>query len=110
MHPDCFLIINKDTAFESKIKSDEYVQSLSISFDSNFIGDMFSNLKSSTTSLLDNHVVEGGADFIFPETLLPLRSNLLFNLNHIKYYIKNNLNDYEESGIDYMFAIIINWM
>ncbi len=108
VHPDSFLCINKDTAFESKIKSTEYVQSLSISFDAKFIYDMFRTFKSSTNFLLENRTTEGLADFDFPETLLPLKSNLHFNLNHIKYFINNNLND-DHLLEEYLHHTFINY-
>lgn len=93
VHPDCFLMINKGTTFESIIQSDDYVQTCSISFDSNFINDMNRTIKSSTDYLLENLISDEKHDFDFPETLLPLKSNLLFNLHHIKNFVKNNSND-----------------
>lgn len=91
VHPDCFLIINKGTEFESKIESSDYVQTISVSFDSNFINDIYVNLNSSTNSLLEHKT--NNLDYHFLETLLPLKGNLLFNLQHIKSFINDNLND-----------------
>ncbi len=93
VHPDCFLVINKGTDVQSRIQSQDYVQSLSISFDPKFVYDMNRVLTSSTEQLLENPVSDAIVDFQFPETLLPLKSNLLFNLHHINYFVKNKLED-----------------
>lgn len=93
VYPDCFLMINKGTEYETKIECNEYVQSMSISFDSNFISDMNRTLTTPTDYLLENLEGHRNSDHQSAETLLPLKSNLLFNLNHIKSFVKNKLND-----------------
>lgn len=93
IHPDCFLIINKGTIYESIIQSDNYVKFCSISFDANFINDVKNTLTRSTAYLLENPTQKDILSYDFPETLLPLKSNLHFNLHHIKSFIKNDLND-----------------
>ena len=93
VHPDCFLVINKGTDVQRRIQSQDYVQSLSISFDPKFVYDMNRVLTSSTEQLLENPVHDTIIDFQFPEILLPLKSNLLFNVHHINHFIKNKLED-----------------
>ncbi|SFG80376.1 helix-turn-helix transcriptional regulator [Pedobacter insulae] len=109
VHPDCFLIINKNTDFESKIESNDYVQSLSISFDSKFLQDMERTLKRPAAYLLENLKEEDPSSFHFPETLLPLKSNLLFNLHHIKNFVKNNMND-DHLLEEYLHHTFINYL
>ncbi len=93
VHPDCFLVINKGTKVQSSIQSQDYVQSLSISFDPKFVNDMNRVLTSPTEQLLENMGSDINADILFPETLLPLKSNLLFNLHHINQFVKTNSTD-----------------
>lgn len=109
VHPDCFLMINKGTEFESKIESDEYVKSMSISFDSNFIMDMHRTLKSPTAYLLENLAAPQKSDYHYPETLLPLKSNLRFNLHHLNSFIKNKVND-DHLLEEYLHHTFINYM
>ncbi|TKC06661.1 helix-turn-helix transcriptional regulator [Pedobacter polaris] len=109
VHPDCFLMINKGTDFESKIHSQDYVQSLSISFDPKFIHDINRTLQNSTNYLLEHPVDDHTPDFHFPETLLPLKSNLLFNLHHIRRFVKNRVDD-DHLLEEYLHHTYINYL
>lgn len=91
--PDSFLSINKNTSYQSSISSSEHVQSLSISFASAFINDSLSTITRSTSFLLDNFSSHHTADPYFPESLLPVKRNLMFNLKHINRFILAKVND-----------------
>ncbi|TCC90093.1 AraC family transcriptional regulator [Pedobacter frigiditerrae] len=108
VHPDCFLAINKNTSFESKVQSDQCVQSLSISFAPDFIKDMQGTLIKSTAYLLDNLMEGDAGDLRFPETLLPLKSNLNFNLKHIRRYVRDCLRD-DSLLEEYLHHTFINY-
>lgn len=109
VHPDCFLVINKGTDFESKIQSEDYVQSLSISFDQKFINDIHRTLQGSTNDLLENPEKDCPADLHFPETLLPLKSNLLFNVHHIRRFVNDRYDD-DHLLEEYLHHTYINYL
>ena len=108
LQPDCFLMINKGTNFESRIESSNYVQAMSISFSTDFVNDMHRLLTSSTTYLLENVDSKIDPNYHFQETILALRSNLIFNLNHIKTFISNDIND-ENLLEEYLHHTFLNF-
>lgn len=109
VHPDCFLTINKGTNYESNIQSLNYVQSMSISFDSGFIHDMHRSYFNTTSYLLDNLSDNRVKEYTFPETILPLKSNLAFNLQHLNRYIKNKGSD-DHLLEEYLHHSYINYL
>lgn len=109
VHPDCFLTINKGTSYESNIQSLNYVQSMSISFDSTFIHDMHRTYLNTNNYLLDNLTDNRVKEYSFPETILPIKNNLAFNLQHLNRFIKNKGSD-DHLLEEYLHHSYINYL
>lgn len=109
VYPDCFLPLNEGTSFESMISSDNYINSFTFSFDNHTISDVIKNLTYSEKNLLDLSEDTSHRNLFPAETLLPLKTDILYGLKHIKYFIEENVND-DFLLEEYLNHILINYV
>lgn len=91
IYPDTFLILNKGTQYSSIIDCASPVQSFAISFDEQFIED-FKRRKLAKGDKLFN-ADPAKHEMGFNETIYPFKDDMLFNIQHLKYYLDCGMQD-----------------
>lgn len=91
IYPDSFLILNKGTQYSSIIDCASPVQAFVISFDEQFIEDLKRRRLAKGDKLFktDNSRPEAG----FNETIFPLKGDMLFNIQRLKYHLDCGVQD-----------------
>jgi AraC family transcriptional regulator len=109
VYPDSFLILNKGTQYTSKIDSNTPVESLSLSFDQEYLNDFTRSYAHTDAMLLDEPQQNNGQDMDFSETIYPFAGDLRFNVKHLKNNLDNGLQD-ELLINEYMNHCLINYL
>ena len=89
--PGNFLVINEGTIFGREIYSDIPVNTISISYSSQFLKSFHNSVASSETALLDDpFFTPPNSAPAFLETLYPLKGDMRFNLLHLQNLINGD--------------------
>ncbi|HZY35762.1 MAG TPA: AraC family transcriptional regulator [Mucilaginibacter sp.] len=92
--PENFLVINEGTVYSRKIESELAVSSFAILYTNEFLNSFNYSITSSEHVLLDEpfHVPHNISP-VFPETLYPLKGDMMYNLIHIRNLFNSELNN-----------------
>ncbi len=103
--PDSFVVLNKGTEYNSAIDSITPVNTLSLSFDENFVRD-FNN----TCWLDSDSLLEGKSQSapLFMETLYPFMGDMRYNVTHLKNQIEKG-HDNEILMNEYLHHCLLNY-
>lgn len=108
VYPDSFIVLNKGSQFSTGVRSNEPVQSFSVSYDQQFVNDFITGWTTKDARLLNNDGHIAGQQYEFKETIYPFSGNIMYNILHLKSQLDNGLND-ELLINEYLHHSLINY-
>lgn len=103
--PDSFAVLNKGTDYNTTIDSITPVNTLSVSFDENFVKDFNNTCLLDSDSLLDG---KSQTVPLFMETLYPFMGDMRYNIIHLKKQIEKG-HDNEMLINEYLHHCLLNY-